>query len=59
MHRVDAYGVPSIVGPVDGDDGLVHLHTHPLDPISAFVAIVTSGGTMANHDYASWPAPSP
>ena len=31
-HRVDIYGVPSAVGPLDGDDGLVHLHTHPLDP---------------------------
>lgn len=75
-HRVDAYGVPSIVGPLDGDDGLVHLHTHPLDPagsmgkvgangtaeldlFSAFVAAVKSGGSMANHDYESWPAPSP
>lgn len=75
-HRVDAYGVPSIVGPLDGQDGLANLHTHPLDPagsmgkigangraeldlLSAFVAVVKSGGTMENHDYSAWPAPSP
>jgi hypothetical protein len=75
-HRVDVYGVPSAVGPLDGDDGLAHLHTHPLDPagsmgsldgsgeaqidlLSAFVVTLKAGGTMAYHDYASWPAPSP
>jgi hypothetical protein len=70
--RVDAYGVPSTVGPLDGDDGLVHLHTHPLDPaggmgtidasgnaeIDLLSAFVTAvkGGGMGNHDYSGWPA---
>jgi hypothetical protein len=75
-HRVDAYGVPSAVGALDGDDGLVHLHTDPLDPagamgsldasgdaqidlLSAFVVTIKAGGSLAHHDYASWPAPAP
>jgi len=72
--RVDAYGVPSAVGPLDGDDGLVHLHTDPLDPagsmgklsgtdaqidlLSAF-ATTLKAGSVAKHDYESWPATSP
>lgn len=42
-HRVDAYGVPSVVGPLDGDDGIVHLHTHPLDPAGSMGGVDASG----------------
>jgi hypothetical protein len=31
-HRIDVYGVPSAVSTLDGDDGIVHVHTHVLDP---------------------------
>lgn len=73
--RVDAYGVPSAVGPLDGDDGLVHFHTDPLDPAGSMGKLSASGdaeidlvsafvtavkaGGTAKHDYASWPATSP
>ena len=42
-HRVDIYGVPSAVGPLDGDDGLVHLHTHALDPAGTMGKLGTNG----------------
>jgi hypothetical protein len=42
-HRVDAYGVPSTESPLDGDDGLVHAHTHPLDPAGAMGKIGGDG----------------
>lgn len=74
-HRVDVYGIPSAVGALDGDDGLAHLHTDPLDPAGAMGwirpdgaaqlnlggAFVTAleGGGLQHHDYARWPAPSP
>ena len=42
-HRIDAYGVPSVVGALDGDDGIVHLHTDPLDPAGAMGSVDASG----------------
>lgn len=42
-HRVDAYGVPSVVGALDGDDGIIHLHTHPLDPAGSMGGLDASG----------------
>jgi len=45
-HRVDIYGVPSAVGPLDGDDGLVHLHTHPLDPAGTMGKLGTNGSAQ-------------
>lgn len=42
-HRVDVYGVPSAVGPLDGDDGLAHLHTHPLDPAGSMGSLDGAG----------------
>ena len=74
-HRVDVYGVPSLVGLLDGDDGIVHLHTDSLDPTGAMGWIRPDGtpslnlgsaffvtlmaGGLNHHDYRAWPAPSP
>jgi hypothetical protein len=74
-HRVDIYGVPSAVGYLDGDDGIAHFHTDPLDPAGAMgwvrpdgtssinlggaFVVALEGGGLAHHDYSAWPAPVP
>jgi hypothetical protein len=74
-HRVDVYGVPSAVGYLDGDDGLVHLHTDALDPAGAMgwirpdgtpslnlggaFVVALEAGGLQHHDYSGWPAPVP
>jgi hypothetical protein len=42
-HRIDGYGVPSAVGPLDGARGAVHLHTDPLDPAGSMGRIDDEG----------------